>query len=315
MKNTTRGRGVMAALVLTAVTAACTTTAEPPAKRALEKTTIKVGVVASADAAPLFIAQRKGYFAQEGLTVEPVVLQGAAVAAPEVLKGGLDLGQTDYVVNFLASSRGMDMKIVGNLYRAGQDTFALMVEADSPIRSLADLKGKEIAVNTLNSLGTLILEDSGLKTRDVRLIEMPYPDMEARLTGREIDAALVAEPFVTMGEQHGSVRELAGTVSSRIKDLPVGGWMAAGGWSRTNPGTLAAFQRAIEKAQRVAASDRKEVEAVLPTYLKIDAGTAAKTSLGAYPAGPDPQGLQRVADIVHEHGYVDAPVDIRSLTG
>ncbi|MGP3911614.1 hypothetical protein [Nonomuraea sp. 10N515B] len=59
-------------------------------------------------------------------------------------------------------------------------------------------------------------------------------------------------------------------------------------WVTKNPQTLAAFQRAFTKAQRLATSDRKEVEAVLPTYVKIDAATATQTSLGAYPTAVDP---------------------------
>ncbi|TMR98027.1 ABC transporter substrate-binding protein [Nonomuraea basaltis] len=283
----------------------------------MEKNTIKVGVVPTADAAPLFIALRKGYFTHEGLIVEPQFIVGGAQAVPSLLSDRLDIGQTDYISTFTAVSHGLPLKVVGAMSQAGPGTFGLMAGKNSGIESLKDLKGKKVAVNILNGLATLtvtaMLEDAGMKASDVKFAEVPFPEMVRKLIDRQVDAAWLAEPFLTDGGSRGLLRPVPDTMAGRITDLPVGGWMAADEWREKNPQTLAAFQRAIAKAQQVAAGSRKEVEAVLPTYMKIDAKTAAQTSLGAYPTALDLQRLQRVADLMQQHRYVNRPLDVKSL--
>ncbi|MDP4502096.1 ABC transporter substrate-binding protein [Nonomuraea turcica] len=316
MRRVTRG---LAALVLVLVTAACSGAADdaPPPKPVLEKDTIKVGIVPTAEVAPLFIALNKGFFTQEGLTVEPVVVTGSGAAAPPLQTGTLDLAQTDYVTTFFTGDRGMPFKVVGAMSQAGPDSFGLVARDGAKIESVKDLKGKKIAINNLNGLGTLIitamLRDAGMKARDVLFVEVPFPEMPSKLAARHVDAAWAAEPFLTSGESRAKLRRVADTMAGRITDWPVGGWMASDDWVTQNPQTLAAFQRAFTKAQRLASSDRKEVEAVLPTYVKIDAATATQTSLGAYPTAVDPQGLQRVADLMLRHGFVHRHLDVKTV--
>ncbi|TMR21830.1 ABC transporter substrate-binding protein [Nonomuraea turkmeniaca] len=308
----------LAVLILALVTAACSGAAEEtPPKPVLEKDTIKVGIVPTTDAAPLFIAVNKGFFQQEGLTVEAMTVTGSGAAMPQVMSGSLDLAQTDYVTTFLAGSRGMPIKVVGAMSQAGPDTFGLVARDGSKIESVADLKGKKIAVNNLMGLATLtvtaMLRDAGMEARDVKFVEAPFPEMPANLAARHVDAAWTAEPFLTFGEPRAKLHRVADTMAGRITDMPVGGWMATGDWATENPQTLTAFQRAFTKAQQLAARDRKEVEAVLPTYVKIDRETAAQTSLGTYPTAVDPQRLQRVADLMQQHGYLKSRVDVKTV--
>lgn len=307
----------LAALALAIVTAACSDVPPLPPKPPLEKSTIKVGFVPTADSVPLFIAKNKGYFEQEGLTVEPTIVVGSAAAIPRLMAGALDLMQTDYVSTLTAGSRGLPVKIVGAMSEAQSGSFGLVVRKDSKIRSVKDLKDKKIAIDTLGSLSTLsvtvLLKNAGMTADDVVFVERPFPDMESALVKRGVEAAWLAEPLLTNAEQHGRVRRLPDATADRMAGLPVGGWSATADWSEDNPGTLAAFQRAIAKAQQVAASDRKAVEDTLPTYIKIGRTTAAKAALGIYPTALDPQAVQLVADLMREHGYVKEPLDVKTV--
>ncbi|GAA3534471.1 ABC transporter substrate-binding protein [Nonomuraea rosea] len=315
MNQLTRGiAAVVLATVLSTVTAGCSAS-EPPPKPVLEKTSIKVAVFATADAAPLFLAVSKGYFKEEGLEVLPTIATGGGTVVPMTEAGQVDLAQTDYVSLIMAASHGKRMKVVGSMAEAGAGSYALVVRDDSPIRSVKDLKGKSVAVNNLNGFSTLavgaMLTDSGLDNHDVKFIERPFPDMKNALTHGKIDAAWLAEPFISDGAP--KLRQIPDTVSDRIRGLPVGGWIATDEWREENPQTLAAFQRAIAKAQRLAAGDRKEVEKMLPTYMKIGRETAEKTILGTYPTTMDPRQLQRVADFMQQNRYLKAPVDVKTF--
>ncbi|WP_187415033.1 ABC transporter substrate-binding protein [Nonomuraea sp. PA05] len=302
-----------AAAVLTLVTTACTA-AQPPAKP--ELSTIKVGVMPTADAAPLFVAIGKGYFEQEGLEVQPVVGTGAGALIPQMEAGMVDLAQTDYVTTILAGDHGKQVKVIAETAQAGPASYALVVAKDSKIESLADLKGEKVGVNNLNSAATLsvtaMLEDAGMDAEDVKFVERPFPEMADTIAAGKLDAAWLAEPYLSSSAARGLVRAVPDVAPGRFTDLPTSGWMATDEWRSNHPATLAAFRRGLAKGLR-AAADRKEVEAVLPKYTKIDAESARDVSLGAFPTVLDPQRLQRVADLMKRHGYLRGSVDVREL--
>jgi NitT/TauT family transport system substrate-binding protein len=89
--------------------------------------------------------------------------------------------------------------------------------------------------------------------------------------------------------------------------------MATEDWVQKYPKTLAAFQRAIAKAQQLAGSDRKEVEKAILLYTKIDAKAASVITLGTYPTELSENRMQKVADLMLEYKYLDSPVDVKSV--
>ncbi|GAA3470937.1 ABC transporter substrate-binding protein [Nonomuraea roseola] len=322
MTRTVRARalvlGIAAALTLAACGGGSDTASSPTAGgKGLEKTTIKVGALPIPDPAALYIANAKGFFKAEGLTVEPVLIQGGALALPHIKSGQLDISHTNYVSTFLAASKGEKIKVVGDVYQAAPNTFNLMVPKDSPLNSVADLKGKTVLVNTLKNIGTLTVEATlkvaGLTKDDVKFVEKPFPDMANALSTGQGDAAWMTEPFITATQSQSGFRKLADTMSGQTADLPIAAWMATDEWVQKNPKTLAAFQRAIAKAQQLVANDRKEVEAVLDDYTKIDAKTASVITLGTFPTSLNATRLQRVADLMLEYKYIESPLDVKTI--
>ncbi|MFG6194776.1 ABC transporter substrate-binding protein [Nonomuraea sp. JJY05] len=283
----------------------------------LEKATIKVGALPIPDPVALYIAQVKGFFKEEGLTVEPVTITGGAAALPQIESGALDITQTNYVSSILAASQGKKIKLVADMYRAAPNTFEIMVPKDSPIQKVADLKGKTVLVNNLRNIATLAvttqLKAAGLSEADVKFAEKPFPEMGNAITAGQGDAGWITEPFITANKNALGFRTIADTMTGQTADLPIAGWMATDEWVRQNPKTLAAFQRAISKAQQLASGDRKEIEATLPTYTKIDAKTAAAITLGTYPSALEAARLQKVADLMLEYKYINGPIDVKSL--
>ncbi|MEV0825621.1 ABC transporter substrate-binding protein [Nonomuraea rubra] len=283
----------------------------------LEKTTITVGALPIPDPVSLYIANAKGFFKEEGLTVTPKVITGGAAAIPAIENGSLDISQTNYVSTFLAVSQGKKIKLVADMYQAAPNTFNIMVPKDSPIKTVADLKGKTVLVNNLKNIATLAttsqLKVAGLAETDVKFVEKPFPEMGNAIVSGQADAGWITEPFITANQSQHGFRKLADTMTGQTADLPIAGWMATEEWASKYPKTLAAFQRAIAKAQQLASSDRKEIEAMLPTYTRIDAKTASVITLGAYPSELNANRLQKVADLMLEYGYLENPIDVKSV--
>ncbi|HLU72022.1 MAG TPA: ABC transporter substrate-binding protein [Nonomuraea sp.] len=283
----------------------------------LEKTTIKVGALPIPDPVALYIANEKGFFKEEGLTVEPVIITGGAAAIPQIKNSSLDIAQTNYVSTFAAVERGEKIKLVADMYQAGENTFNIMVPNDSDIKTVADLKGKTILVNNLRNVATLAVETqlkvAGLTEADVKFAEKPFPEMGNAIAGGQADAGWLTEPFITATQSQLGFRKLADTMTGETENLPIAGWMATDDWVQKHPKTLAAFQRAIAKAQALVSNDRKELEAMIPTYTKIDAQTASVITLGSFPSELNADRLQKVADLMLEYGYLKQQIDVKSI--
>ncbi len=105
--------------------------------------------------------------------------------------------------------QGVPLKIV---YLGHRDGSALMVRKDSSIFRMEDLRGKTIAVpNRFSNQRLLIykgLKDRGMTLDDVKLLEMPPPDMPAALYAGAVDAVISGEPFMAQTELDGYGRVL-----------------------------------------------------------------------------------------------------------
>ena len=105
--------------------------------------------------------------------------------------------------------QGVPIKIV---YLGHRDGTALMVQKGSDIRTIADLRGKTVAVpNRYSNQRLLIfraLNDAGMSIDDINLIEMPPPDMPAALYSKSVDAVTSGEPFMGQCELDGYGRVL-----------------------------------------------------------------------------------------------------------
>lgn len=104
---------------------------------------------------------------------------------------------------------GVPIKIV---YLGHRDGTAVMVHKDSGIFRTEDLRGKTIAVPNRYSNQRLLLfrnlKDHGMDFDDVKLLEMPPPDMPASLYSRAVDAVTSGEPFMGQTELDGYGRVL-----------------------------------------------------------------------------------------------------------
>ena len=105
--------------------------------------------------------------------------------------------------------QGVPVKICCLGHRNGS---ALMVRADSTAKTVADLKGKTIAIPSPFSDENLLLRDlmqrQGLHPGDINIVTMKPPDMPVALAGKQIDGFIVAEPFCSAVELNHTGREL-----------------------------------------------------------------------------------------------------------
>ncbi|HTV36411.1 MAG TPA: ABC transporter substrate-binding protein, partial [Xanthobacteraceae bacterium] len=177
--------------------------------RAADK--ISVAVIPIADCAPIYLGKAKGFFAKQNLDVELSTQGGGAAIIPGVLSGQLQFGFSNVPSLLIAQNKGL--KFVGvapgvaSTGVRGHDFSAILVPGDSPIKSAKDLVGKTVAVNNLNNIGDVSVR-AGVKAaggdpKNVKFIEVPFPDMPAALADHRIEAGWMVEPFVTIAQSRG----------------------------------------------------------------------------------------------------------------
>jgi NitT/TauT family transport system substrate-binding protein len=158
--------------------------------------------VLSLESMPIFIAQDKGFFAKHGVEVEVIASRGGGEAMKAFISGDVEFVGTGFPEVGLMRERGVDVELY--FAQTSGVPFALLTRKDLSIKSVADLKGKNIAVTSPGSLTTnmtrYLLKQAGLDPdRDVGLISVGGGgEILGALQGNKVEAAMLFEPFVTV---------------------------------------------------------------------------------------------------------------------
>ena len=284
-----------------------------------EKTHIRVGTLPIADAADLFIAIDKGYFRKQGLTVTPEIIQATAQTTPDLVSGKMDLSLLNYVSTMeIEQNGGIKFKYVSPGTVAAANVSEILVPKGSPIKSLADLKGKRIgSPQTTGAIGNLAvdvtLKAHGINPKDVTFVATPFPDELTALARHQVDAVWATEPFNTVMQKKLGAHALVDTMTGQMSGFLVGGWGTLASYAQKYPKTVAAFQRAMAQAQQVAASDHGLVVRTVPTYTATKAGIASVMSFDTFPSTLSASQLQNAANLMLQNGFLHAKLDVSPM--
>jgi ABC-type nitrate/sulfonate/bicarbonate transport system substrate-binding protein len=169
---------------------------------------VRVGAYASISDAGLYVALDKGYFAEQGLSVEFRQVNTGAEMTTQLANGDLDAsGGAPGGGLYNAARQGIDLKIVADKGSSlpGHGYFAFVVRKDlaDKIKQPADLRGRLLAVTGFSegasSEATIIrLLDSGnVKESEVNQVNMQFADIVAGLGTGKVDVGVLIEPLVT----------------------------------------------------------------------------------------------------------------------
>ncbi len=195
------------------------------------ETAIKVGwsaPVVSAAAVPFAIAQRLGWFAQEGLNVTVLAMPGSVDVVKQVATGDLLYGFPSIEPVTILRPQGVKAK---TFYTAFQgNVYGMAVPEDSPIKTFTDLKGKTIGVTSMGSAGVIIaralVANAGLNVdTDVRIIAVGEAGQAAAMVrNKQIDSLSQFDTAYAMIENAGV--KLRYMDKSSIEHFPSNGLFA-----------------------------------------------------------------------------------------
>ena len=202
----------------------------PAPARAQAGPKIRVGYWPVAAGLPFFAAIEKGYFKEAGLDVEPLKLADAQQVMEAMLSGRSDgsangTGSANLAIGEIAQP-GLFKIFATNPSNAKYVLEEFLVPRDSPVRTMAELKGKRVAsgpgIQNV-TLAKTMLERAGAGAMSVT--ELPIGQHVAALAAGQIDAAYTLEPTGTIGRMNGTTRVLdAGVVAHYILGDPMAPW-------------------------------------------------------------------------------------------
>jgi NitT/TauT family transport system substrate-binding protein len=122
-----------------------------------ELRTVRVGWCArtvSSAAAPFAIAQKMGWFAKDGIKVELVPLPGSTDCVKLVATRDVQVSLPSVEPLAIIRPQGVKAKFFYTAYQG--NIYGIAVPADSPVKTIADLKGKRIGVTSMASAGVVV---------------------------------------------------------------------------------------------------------------------------------------------------------------
>jgi NitT/TauT family transport system substrate-binding protein len=193
-----------------------------------ERVTVLMAEDGAASGAGFYIAKEKGYFEDYNIDAQFVQFPNSDEMLPALAAGEIDIaGGVSTASFFNAIAQGINVRIIadkGHIVN-GQGYLTFVKKKDSKIEGYEDLRGKKIAISSVNSINHYLfdrmLEHAGLTEKDVeRTVIGDFGSMLGAIDNESVDLALNIEPMVTQGIGLG-LHELFGDTSDYAPDTQI----------------------------------------------------------------------------------------------
>ncbi|SMC34956.1 ABC transporter substrate-binding protein [Sporomusa malonica] len=216
---------------------------ESSGQKQVQLQNINLGLMPDVDSIPFIIAQEKGYFKEEGLTVTLKHFKSAMERDSALQSGNLDGAVSDMLAEAFAKAGGFDTVITS----LTTGSYKLVVNKDEKAASIQDLKGKDVAIskNTIIDYVTdKVVTEGGLTSADINKVVIPQiPARLEMLQNGKIAAATLPDPLATIAVKNGA------KVIKTSEQLGL------------NPGVLLFTTKAVKEKE-------KEIQAMYRAYSK-----------------------------------------------
>jgi NitT/TauT family transport system substrate-binding protein len=297
-----------------------------------EEKPLRIGWVYAMANAPAVIADKKGFYAAEGLNVDLKSFNDGPLLQQAVAAGDLDVAYVGSPPVYHWFSRGLESKILAQV-NYGQA--AVIANQKSPVTTVSDLRGKKLAGVAKGSGMDVLLRGYVLKEKakldpdqDLSIINMPAGNMNAALEHNEVDAAFSWEPFVSQSLLRGSSK----LVLDVNKELPQYPWYVVIALPKTlksRPEEVTKLLRAHLKAIAFLQSNPEESNQIIAEAFKLETtqGANGKTikpeeivqearkrmGWSARLDTKDLQFIQRLMDYSLSLGFINKPLKVEQV--
>jgi sulfonate transport system substrate-binding protein len=243
-------------------------------------------------------------------------------AGPQLLEGlnvgSIDFGTVGEAPPIFAQAAGADLVYVGNEPPASAAE-AILVPQDSPIKTVAELKGKKVALNKGSNVHFLLvklLEKAGVQYKDIDAVFLTPADARAAFERGSVDAWAIWEPFLAAAQRQTGARILAdanGVVSNHQF------FLASRPYASKRADVVAIVLEEVATVDEWAKTNPKEAAAALSPQIGLDQPTLELAlSRGGYGVKPVSDAVlaeqQKIADSFYDLKLIPKHINVRDAT-
>lgn len=254
--------------------------ASAPAKGGgLETTKLTlVGVRDAQISSQQIIADKLGYFKEEGLDVTSQLIESGPDIGPMVSGGSAPVSVQTNFMDIILKSNGIGVKIVAPLAQIA-GTQAVVGSKNLVLKSAKDLEGKTIGIPSGADVKIAIdnmAKELGVDASKIKYVNLAPSDAVVALGKGDIDAMAAWEPFITKSINAGGHFLFSGTKSELPDKKGNVNWMSVhttlqvtDDFLKNNPNTMKAVLRALKKATDYINNNRKDAVKLLAPELHL----------------------------------------------
>lgn len=209
----------------------------------------------------VYIAQKQGYFTENGLEVTIKDYEAGKLAAEALLAGEADISTTADAAFVSKSFANPDLKILATV-EIGKDIHGPVARRDRGISYPKDLKGKRIGVTQKTSgaffLGTFLTHKS-LSLQDVKIVDLKPSQLVEAISKGNIDAAFSWEPNIFKMKKRLGANAVTWSGGQSGQDMYFI-LLSRGKWVKNNPELIKRFLRALVQAEKYIKNNNKETK-------------------------------------------------------
>ncbi|MEH2060955.1 MAG: aliphatic sulfonate ABC transporter substrate-binding protein [Nostoc sp.] len=244
------------------------------------------------------------------------------VQGPQLMEamnvGKIDLGAVGETPPIFAQAAGAQIVYVVGSRRTATTGRAsvIAVPPNSPIKSVKDLKGQKIVFQKASASHYFVfraLEDAGLKPSDIKILSIPTVEASSAFLEGKIPVWVAGDPYLALAEKAGKIRVIK---TAEGLDTPGAYYVGARKFAVENPGILLIVIEEIDKLQRWAEANPKEVAKIIGPIQKLPPDIIEKVvsrrSYGLRGISPELiKEQQRIADYFYKYGVIPKDVNIQ----
>ncbi|MBV6817618.1 sulfonate ABC transporter substrate-binding protein [Rahnella sp. PD12R] len=241
-------------------------------------------------------------------------------AGPQILEalnvGSIDLGGTGDLPPLFAQAAGADLLYIGS-EPPKPKAEVILVDSNSPIKTVADLKGHKVAFQKGSSSHNLLLralQQAGLKFTDIQPVYLTPADARAAFQQHDVDAWAIWDPYYSAAQVQGDVRVLTdGSTLHQTGSF----YLAPKKYTEANPQFISAVLDVLTQANALTKTDRAQSITLLSQSMGLPDKVVASylDHLPDMPITPvsaeTEKRQQQTADLFYENHILPKPVEIK----
>jgi len=286
---------------------------------------VKIGYLRIVMSFPTFVAQEKGFFADEGLKVELIPFNSGSAITDALMAGRIDANCGSSMTGhwFAAQAAPDRFKIFlayGTTSAKDDNSFVVVVKQDAPMQNLKDLEGKK--VGTFPGATSVALARAVIRTQldpeGVIFTEIPPPNMVPALAAGQIDAFFTPEPMGMMAVSQGVGRYLIKSPLTLLKlkrGVPGMAFSFSKEFLEERPEQAKKVKAALDKAVDYIRGHEQEARPYLVEYTGLPEPVAMTIPLDRFITLEelDKKAGQAYFDVLYKEGAYQQKVDTTKL--